>query len=398
MNFETIQSRLSREMKPSIIRSLLKLVQSPEIISFAGGTPDASLFPLEAFAEISRKVILDQGRLSMQYGETQGWLPLREEIARYLGGKGMQVSADEVLITNGSQQGIDLLGRVLLDPGDRVGVENPAYLGALIAFNNFQAKLVPLEMDQDGLVPESLEAAIARGEKPKLLYLTPSFQNPSGRLLSEARRKRVAEIAAEHGIIVAEDDPYGEINFGAPFTPIKAFDAAGNVVHFGSFSKIGSPGMRLGWSIGPKALIAKMVMAKETTDVCTNVLSQAIAAEFFKAGLLAPHLKKLVATYKSRAFTMLESLRRELGAELSLEEPKGGFFLWATLTKHAGGEELFKRAVGAGVAYVPGAAFFVKPEDGAATLRLTFCAVNEEKIEEGVKRLAGAIQGAPALR
>jgi 2-aminoadipate transaminase len=396
MNFDPVFSRLSREMKPSIIRSLLKLVQRSEIISFAGGTPDADLFPLELFADLSRKAIMEEGRLSLQYGETQGWMPLREQISQMLAAKGIQAGPDEIVITNGSQQGIDLLSRVLLDEGDRVGVENPGYLGALIAYNNFRAKLLPLEMDADGLKPEALEAAIARGDKPKLLYLTPSFQNPSGRLLSEARRRSVAEICAAHGIVLAEDDPYGEINFGAPYTPIKAFDKGGNVVFLGSFSKIGSPGMRLGWAAGPKALIAKMVMAKESSDVCTNVLSQAIAAEFLKGGHLAPHLKKLVATYQARALTMVKALRAELGAELSLEDPKGGFFLWATLKNHSGGEALFQQAIDAGVAYVPGSAFFAEPSDGERTMRLTFCAVNEEKISEGVRRLAGVIKGIPA--
>jgi 2-aminoadipate transaminase len=396
MNYDAISSRLCTEMKPSIIRSLLKLVQSPDIISFAGGTPDAALFPLEDFADLARKVILEQGSLSLQYGLTQGWVPLREQIAQYLGGKGLRLDADQVLITNGSQQGLDLLGRVLLDEGDLVGVESPAYLGALSAFRNFRARLLPLPMDADGLLPEALEECIARGDKPKLIYLTPSFQNPSGRLLSEARRKRVAEIAAQHGIVVAEDDPYGEINFGQPFSLIKSHDLDGNVVFFGSFSKIGSPGMRLGWAAGERALISKMVLAKESADVCTNVLSQAIAAEFFKAGLLTPHLGRLISTYRSRAATMVRELRRELGGELEFEEPKGGFFLWARLKGLKGGEDLFRKSVAAGVAFVPGGAFFVDEADGAQSMRLTFCAVDEAKIALGVQRLAGVIRGAAA--
>jgi DNA-binding transcriptional MocR family regulator len=325
-------------------------------------------------------------------------MALREQIAAHLAAKGIRAEASEILITNGSQQGIDLLGRVLLNKGDLVAVENPAYLGALIAFNKFEARLLPLEMDADGLKPEALEAAIARGEKPKLLYLTPSFQNPSGRLLSEARRRRVAELAQLHGIMVVEDDPYGEINFGSPFKPVKAGDLDGNIVYLGSFSKIGSPGLRLGWTLGPADLIAKMVTAKETTDVCTGVLAQAMAAEFLKSGHLGPHIQKLVATYKSRAFSMVRALRSELGDELSLEDPKGGFFLWATLSRHKGGEGLFKQAVEAGVAYVPGSAFFVDERDGASTLRLTFCAVNEEKIQEGVRRLAGVIRQGMAAK
>jgi 2-aminoadipate transaminase len=388
MNLEALYSRMAREAKPSIIRALLKLVQNSEIISFAGGTPDADLFPLEAIAEISRKVILEEGRLSLQYGETQGWKPLREALAVYLEAKGIKAGADEILITNGSQQGIDLLARVLLDPGDGVALENPAYLGALIAFKNFGAEIIPLDMDADGLKPEALEEAVRSGKKPKLLYLTPSFQNPSGRLLTEERRKRVAALCAGHGILIAEDDPYGEINFGAPFKPLKAFDPAGCTAYFGSFSKIGSPGMRLGWVAAPKDLIAKMVLVKETSDVCTNVLSQAIAAEFIKSGMLGPHIKKLIGTYRGRALTLLESLRKEMGQAIELEEPKGGFFLWGKLKGGQDAEALFQSAIDQGVAYVPGSAFYPRPGEGKDTLRLTFCAVGEEKIREGVKRLA----------
>jgi 2-aminoadipate transaminase len=314
-----------------------------------------------------------------------------------LASKGIQASAEEILITNGSQQGIDLLSRVLLDPQDLVGVENPGYLGALITYNNYQARLLPLAMDQDGLLPEALEAALKAGQKPKLLYLTPSFQNPSGRLLSQARRLKILELCEKHQILLAEDDPYGEINFGEPYQPIKAFDKGGAVVFLGSFSKIASPGMRLGWAVGPKELIAKMVMAKESADVCTNVLSQAMAAEFLDGGHLAPHLKLLVQTYAARARAMVKGIRSHLGKELEVEDPKGGFFLWGRLAQgQRGGEALFKECLEAGVAYVPGHVFFADPSQGDLCLRLTYCAVDEEKIEEGVGRLAKVLQSAKA--
>lgn len=397
MNLDSLFSERSKALKPSIIRALLGLVQNPKIISFAGGTPDASLFPLELMAELSGKVILEQGRLSLQYGETQGWRPLRDALSRYLATKGIQANAEEILITNGSQQGIDLLSRVLLDPGDLVGVENPGYLGALITYNNYQARLLPLEMDQDGLLPEALEEALKAGKKPKLLYLTPSFQNPSGRLLSQARRLKILELCETHQILLAEDDPYGEINFGEPYQPIKAFDKAGAVVFLGSFSKIASPGMRLGWAVGPKELIGKMVMAKESADVCTNVLSQAMAAEFLDGGHLGPHLELLIQTYASRARAMVKAVRAQLGKELEVEDPKGGFFLWGRLAEgQRGGEGLFKECLEAGIAYVPGSVFFAEPSQGEHSLRLTYCAVDEAKIEEGVARLAKVLQSAKA--
>lgn len=388
LNFDAYYSRLGRDMKPSIIRALLKLVQSPDIISFAGGTPDASLFPLDLFAELSRKAILEQGRLSLQYGLTQGWLPLREELSKLLASKGISASPEEILITNGSQQGIDLVNRVFLDEGDLVGVEDPSYLGALISFKNFGARTLPLEMDADGVLPEALEAALAAGKKPKLIYLIPSFQNPTGRLLSEARRRRMVELAAAHDILIIEDDPYGDINFGSPYKAIKSFDSKGNVLHLGSFSKVGSPGMRLGWAVGPKELIASMAMAKESADVCTNVLSQAMAADFLKGGHLDPHLKKLNAVYSARASTMVKALREE--TDIKFEEPKGGFFIWGRLPGNLDSTEIFQASLDQGIAYVPGTAFFAEEGRGREYLRLTFCAVDEEKIKEGARRL-GAV-------
>ncbi|MES2201759.1 MAG: PLP-dependent aminotransferase family protein [candidate division FCPU426 bacterium] len=391
--FEPTYSRFASGMKPSIIRALLKMVQRPDVISFAGGIPDAGLFPLPLFAELSRKAILEQGRSSLQYGETAGWTPLRVQLGALLAAKGIQADPSQILITNGSQQGIDLLGRILLDPGDLVGVENPAYLGALIAFNNFGARILPLPMDASGLIPEALEDAIRQGRKPKLLYLTPSFQNPSGRLLTLERRRRVVELAVTHGILIIEDDPYGDINFGGPITPLKALDATGrHVVYLGSFSKIGSPGMRLGWAAGPQDLIMKMTTAKESGDVCTNVLSQAIGAEFLAGGHLSGHLKNLVQVYRGRAAAMAAALRAE--GSLSFEEPLGGFFIWASLPKGLKSMDLFERAMAAGVAYVPGGSFFSQEGEGDSTLRLTFCTADEDKIREGVKRLSAVIQGA----
>jgi 2-aminoadipate transaminase len=394
MNFDAITSRLARGMKPSVIRALLKLVQDERIISLAGGTPDATLFPLELFAELARKAILDEGRYTLQYGLTQGWLPLREELSKYLGAKGVKASADEILITNGSQQGIDLLNRVLLDEGDLVGVEDPSYLGALIAFNNFSAKLLPLGMDAQGLIPESLEEAIASGRRPKLLYLTPSFQNPSGRLLGDERRRKIAQITAQHGIVVIEDDPYGEINFGAPYQALKSYDADNNIVHLGSFSKVGSPGMRLGWAAGSKALIDKMALAKESADVCTNVLSQAMAAGFLKGGHLAPHLKTLIATYKGRAAAMSAALKAQGG--FSFEEPQGGFFVWAKLPGGVDSSLLLNKAIEAGVAFVPGNVFFADDRLGRDRMRLTFCTSDQARIAEGGARLSGVIKAAVA--
>lgn len=382
-------------MKPSIIRALLKLVQNNDVISFAGGTPDAKFFPLELIAELTQKVILEQGRLTLQYGETIGWTPLREQVCQYLKtSKGLDLKPENILITTGSQQGIDLLSRVFIDAGDRVAVEDPAYLGALIVFGNYGASLAPLEMDSQGLKPEAFEALIKTG-KPKMIYLTPTFQNPSGRLLSEARRKQIAELCGRHNVILVEDDPYGEIDFNniRPKT-VCSFEPSGNGFYLGSFSKMSVPGIRLGFVAGPADAIAKLTMAKETLDICSSVLSQAIAAEFLKGGHLGPHIQILNKHYHNRAKVMTEALRTEAGDAFEFEEPQGGFFIWGKVRGCTDAEALFKRAVDLGVAYVPGTAFFVEPSRGINTLRMTFVAADEDRIREGVKRLAPVLRHA----
>lgn len=396
MDYSPYFSQASNRMKPSIIRALLKLVQQSDIISFAGGTPDAELFPKELLADIASRVIREQGRLSLQYGETIGWLPLREAVADYLKKQGIHCTTDNILITTGSQQGLFLSGITLLNPGDTVVVEEPSYLGGLLCFRNFSAGFLPVACGEKGLDPGRLDSLLSQaGPKPKLLYTIPTFQNPGGSTLPEAERPKLLEVARRHGLLIVEDNPYGELNFtGETLKAVKAFDTEGRVIYLGSFSKIASPGMRLGWVCADPALVARMAMAKETTDVCTDVLSQAIAAEFFKGGHLQAHLQKLIGTYQKRRDAMLSAIQEHFPEEIRYSRPLGGFFVWAGLPEGFNTVELFEKAVAAKVAYVVGTAFYPGENQGLNTLRMAFCAVDEAKIREGIKRLGNVFKEA----
>jgi len=396
MDHSKLFSDNANRMKPSIIRALLKLVQQADIISFAGGTPDADLFPLELLADIASRVIREQGKLSLQYGETVGWKPLREQVAQYLSAQGINCTYENILITTGSQQGVYLTGLTLLNPGDGVVVEEPSYLGGLLSFQNFQAQFLPVPCGEQGIDPTEVDRLVSRASsKPKLIYTIPTFQNPAGSTLPEAKRAQLLEVARKHDLIILEDNPYGELNFtGKTIKPIKSFDSEGRVIYLGSFSKIASPGMRLGWVCADPALIARMTMAKETADVCTDVLSQSIAAEFFKGGHLKEHLGRLIGTYQGRRDAMLASIEKHFPKSIHYNRPLGGFFVWAELPKELNAVTLFEKAVAAKVAYVVGTAFYTKEGQGLNTLRMTYCTASEEKIEEGVKRLGGVFQEA----
>ncbi|MGH7442977.1 MAG: PLP-dependent aminotransferase family protein [bacterium] len=390
-DFEALYSPAARRLKPSIIRSLLSLVREPGVISLAGGTPDSNLFDLELYSRIAAQVTRDEGRFCLQSGETQGSLPLREEICRYLDGRGLKVGPDQVLITNGSQQGIDLLCRLFLGPGDCLAMEEPGYLGAINGFRNLGADILPLPLDDgEGLDPRAVDAALRSWTraKPKLLYLTPTFQNPTGRCLGPARRAALADLAARHGLLLVEDDPYGEICFdGPPPTPICASDRGTNSLFLGSFSKMSVPGLRLGWAAGPAAVIRSMTLAKESADICTNVLAQAIGAEFLRGGHLRATLPHLVDAYRARRDVLHQALCNELPEGSRLERSGGGFFLWAELPEGYDTLALFQEAIAAKVAYVPGAPFYSTEGAGLRSMRLSFCAVEEPKLKEGARRL-----------
>ena len=386
-------------IETSAIRELFKLLGKPGIISFAGGFPDPALFDVEGIAESSRAVLAGNPGPVLQYGATEGYQPLREGISRFMAAKGSSVLPEGLIVTTGSQQALDLIGKTMIAPGDKVIVEAPTFLATIQCFRLYGADIIGAPIDADGVDVDKLEQLIEQ-HKPKLVYLIPTFGNPSGATLSLARRKRILEIAARTQTVVVEDDPYGELYFDQPPPPSMLALSDGVpgsrdwLVHCGSFSKILSPGLRVGWMIAPPELLAKATMCKQFSDAHTSNLSQAIAAHYLTLNRLGDALAVVRKTYAERASVMAASLRRELGDAIAFNQPKGGMFFWARLTgangKISSAPDFAKRAIDKGVAFVPGAPFYAHDPD-LSTLRLSFATAGLEKIEEGIGRLRQAL-------
>ncbi len=386
-------------IETSAIRELFKLLGKPGIISFAGGFPDPALFDVEGIAESSRAVLAGNPGPVLQYGATEGYQPLREGISRFMAAKGSSVLPEGLIVTTGSQQALDLIGKTMIAPGDKVIVEAPTFLATIQCFRLYGADIIGAPIDADGVDVDKLEQLVEQ-HKPKLVYLIPTFGNPSGATLSLARRKRILEIAARTQTLVVEDDPYGELYFDQPPPPslLALSDGVPGsrdwLVHCGSFSKILSPGLRVGWMIAPSELLAKATMCKQFSDAHTSNLSQAIAAHYLTLNRLGGALAVVRKTYAERAAVMAASLRRELGDAIAFNQPQGGMFFWARLTGERGqisnAADFAKRAIDRGVAFVPGAPFYAHDPD-RATLRLSFATVGLEKIDEGIGRLRQAL-------
>ncbi len=399
MDPEHLYSTRARQIKASEIRELLKLTELPNIISFAGGLPNPETFPIEDIEAATHRVLRDHPGAACQYSTTEGIAPLREEIAKHLQKDGMDVHPDMVTITNGSQQGLDLLGRVFLDPGDTVLTSNPTYLGAIQAFNFYGVKYAAAESDDDGMIPDSLEEVIHRldreGTKPKFLYLVPTFQNPSGTVIPESRRRRILDLAHEHDLLVVEDDPYGKLRFDGDHVPtMHSMDKEGRVIYFGTFSKILVPGFRLAWTVAPKPITRKLVISKQSVDLCTNAFTQYIAADLMATGIVDRHLPEIINLYRRKRDIMLTAMDEFFPKEdIHWTRSQGGLFTWAQLPKHVNTVEMMEDCVKRGrVAYVPGKSFFPDPDHGWNTMRLNFSHPSDENIRIGVERLAGIIQ------
>ena len=387
-------------VETSAIRELFKLLGKPGIISFAGGFPDSALFDVDGIREAVNAALTEEAGGALQYGATEGYQPLREQLAAFMASKGNQgVTANDLIVTTGSQQALDLLGKTLVSPGDKVIVEGPTFLATIQCFRLYGAQLVTAPVDGQGVQTDRLEQLIVE-HKPKFIYLIPTFGNPSGAMLSLERRQRVLELAVQHNVLIVEDDPYGDLYFGeAPPPSLLALSSQvpgsrERLVHCGSLSKVLSPGLRVGWMVGPAELLGKATMCKQFSDAHTSTFAQATAAQYLKAGRMPATLAKVRAVYAERAAAMGNALRRDLGEAIEFVQPQGGLFVWARLTgaggKTANGGELAKRAIEQGVAFVPGAPFYANHPDHA-TLRLSFATVGVEKIEEGVGRLAQAL-------
>ncbi len=387
-------------VETSAIRELFKLLGKPGIISFAGGFPDSALFDVDGIREATNAALNQDPGAALQYGATEGYNPLREQLAAFMQGKGATVSPDQLIVTTGSQQALDLLGKTMISPGDKVIVEGPTFLATIQCFRLYGAELITAPVDGQGVQTDVLEALIAE-HKPKLVYLIPTFGNPSGATLSLGRRKKVLELAVKYNTLVVEDDPYGDLYFGkAPPPSLLALSKTvpGSrelLAHCGSLSKVLSPGLRVGWMIAPTELLAKATMCKQFSDAHTSTFAQATAAQYLQAGRMPATLAKVRAVYAERAHTMCDALHRELGNAIEFVAPKGGLFVWARLTgadgQLANGNELAKRAIDKGVAFVPGTPFYATNPDHA-TLRLSFATVGPDKIVEGVGRLAAALK------
>jgi 2-aminoadipate transaminase len=380
---EKFLSADARNLRPSAIRAFAKWINDPNVISFAGGSPNPETFPAERFAEIADRVLRERRNVSLQYGPTRGLPRLCEFVAAL-----SKAKADQVILTTGSQQALDLIAHTLLDPGDVVAVELPTYIGGTSSFYARSAVMAGVAQDDDGIVPESL-AEVAKRKRPKFLYTIPNFQNPSGRLMSQRRREQVLEIAKQRDFLIVEDDPYGELVYveRADTTPIKSRDHEGRVLYLGTFSKILAPGVRCGWIVGPKPLIDRIEIAKQAADLCSGMLDQSIIDEYCNAGELPAQIERVRAFYRSKRAVLLDALEKHFDGRARWTAATGGLFTFMTLNDAIDTASRVEKAVANGVVYVPGAPFFVDGS-GQNTMRLTFAKETDDRLREGVRRLA----------
>ncbi len=384
-------ARRMTNVHKSFIREIMKVIGDPEIISFAGGLPNPNFFPVEAVAEATQKVLRESGRQALQYSTTEGYPPLRQFIAdRYRQKYGWSVDIDEILITNGSQQGIDLVGKAFLDEGDGVIFERPGYLGAIQALQMFQPQFWPVPLRQDG--PDVVLLRQTLVDHPaKLFYGVPNFQNPSGLTYSAENRPAVADALTGHDIVFLEDDPYQELRFiGQDLMPLKGYLGNRGIL-LGSFSKIVAPGIRLGWVYACREIMEKVIIAKQGADLHSNFLSQCIVARYLQDNSLDDHLVQVRAVYRRQRNVMIEAIEELFPPEVEVTRPEGGMFVWATLPEHVSAMELLEQATRKKVAFVPGAPSYVDG-GGHNTMRLSFATCDEATIVEGITRLAGAIK------
>lgn len=404
MCFDTLwdyrYARRTQDMKSSAIRELLKLTQKPDIISFAGGLPAPELFPVREVEEAARVVLEKHGAQALQYSTTEGFLPLREMICRHTKRYGLYVTPDNVLITSGSQQALDLLGKILINPGDRILVENPTYLGAIQAWNAYGAQYVTVPGDEYGMRTDALEAALRTG--PKFIYVLPNFQNPTGVTLIKERRQQLIALADRYGVPIIEDDPYGQLRYeGSHMPSVVALDSeyrgnnhatySGNVIYLSTFSKTLAPGLRLAWVVAPPGVIGKLVQAKQGADLHTSTFNQMVGYEVGKGGFIDRHVLEIRKVYGQRRDLMLSLMEELFPVEVHWTRPQGGLFLWVTLPDELDAADVLEKAVERKVAFVPGAPFH-PVGGGHNTMRINFSNARPEQIEQGMVRLAETLK------
>jgi 2-aminoadipate transaminase len=394
-------SSRTQVMKSSAMRDLMALTERPEVISLAGGLPDTSTFPPGSFVAVMQRVAGERLARALQYGPTEGLEDVKACIAEVMAAEDMRVDADDLLVTTGGQQVIDLMCKTLLDPGDVVIAEAPTYPGAVPTLCSYQADVVQIEMDDDGMRIDVLEEELGRldaaGRRPKFVYTVPSFQNPAGVTMSLERRRRLVEIARERELLILEDNPYGLLRFeGEPLPTLRSLDGGEYVVYLGTFSKILSAGLRLGWAAAPRPVLAKMNLGKQAADLCSSSLTQHFVAGFFADGDWRRYLADLIALYRRRRDVMLEALEQHLPPEATFTRPLGGLFIWATLPEYLDTTDLLARALRENVAFVPGRGAFLDGR-GGSSMRLNYSGVGEDAIREGVRRIGKVVREQVAL-
>ncbi len=396
-DLEKLYSDRAGKMRKSVIRELLKVAQDPEIISFAGGLPNPNSFPIDDLNTVILSVMNNYGKSALQYGTTQGLMDLRKAIAERAYKDGINdISADNVIITNGSQQALDIVGKLFLNPGDMALVGLPTYLGGINAFKSYECNLTGIPLDKHGMMVDVLEDTIKDLIRediiPKFVYVVPTFQNPAGVVMPEKRRKQLIDIASEYNMVIVEDDPYGKLSYDIDHVkPIKAFDHDGRVIYLSTFSKILAPGFRLAWTIASEELTRKMIICKQALDLCTNTFTQYIANEFMRQGSLDLHILKINEMYKPKRDKMISAIEHNFPGDYTCNKPQGGMFAWVTLPEGIDTETMFLDAIKHKVAYVHGKAFHVDG-GGERSLRLNFSYSSNDQIEEGICRLAKVIE------
>jgi DNA-binding transcriptional MocR family regulator len=381
-------------IKASEIRELLKLTQRPEIISFAGGLPAPESFPIQEFIKVGKEVLEKSGAQALQYASTEGHPPLREAITKRMAKVKVEVNSDDILVTSGSQQGLDFAAKIFINPGDIIICESPTYLGAINAFKAYEPKFIEVSTDKDGMNMDELEKALKNNNNVKFIYVIPDFQNPSGKTWSIERRVKLIELGNKYDVAIIEDNPYGELRFEGEILPaVKHFDTEGRVAFLGTFSKILCPGLRLGWIAASPEMLNKFIMVKQGADLQSSTISQMEAAKFFELYDIEAHIQKIIDLYRVRRDLMMKTIEEEFPEGVTATYPEGGLFTWVILPEYMNARELALKALEQNVAYVPGGSFF--PNGGNEnTFRLNYSNMDEERIVEGIKRLGKVLKDA----
>ncbi len=393
IQWERFLARRTQMMKSSAIRELLKVTQMPGVISFAGGMPAPELFPVREIEEACSYILREESKMALQYSTTEGHRPLREYLAESMAKYGIQPSPDNILITTGSQQALDLIGKIFIDPGSYVVTGRPTYLGAIQAWRAYEARFLAIPLDDDGMQVELLEAELAQqAELPRFIYILPNFHNPAGTTLPKERRLRLVEIARKYDLLIVEDDPYGALRYeGEDIIPISAL-APERTLYLGTFSKTMVPGLRIGWIVAPAEMIGRLVQAKQGADLHSSTFDQMVANDVAQRGLLKQHIKRIRQTYRQRRDTMVEALTEFWPEGSSWTNPQGGLFLWARVPEPLNTMELFPAALEKKVAYVPGVNFYPYEDGGFNAMRLNFSNAQPEMIVEGIRRLGETLK------